>query len=267
MDTACRRPSEVIGRTDRPLVFDQEGAFIGNVAGAPVFDDPQPSGGNLLVDAMIQDDDAIRDIFFQTVPRERPIAAFPGDDCGHPFLLEPAEQPPQFGPQDGRIRKAGEEGLDRIQQDPLGPDRVDGVSQANEEPVQVVFAGLFDLAPLDANVIQGELLLTHQVVEVETQRADVFGEFFGRLLESHQHARLVELGRPADQELDAQHRLAAAGAAANQGGPPARKSATREFVESPESPWEPWGDRDGSKYSRSLLYSSNRSSRSKGNCR
>ena len=79
--------------------------------------------------------------------------------AGDALLFEPAEQPPQFGPQDGRVREAGEEGFNRIQDDPLGPDRVDGVAQANEQALQVILARLLDLAPLDANVVQGELLL------------------------------------------------------------------------------------------------------------
>ena len=69
-----------------------------------------------------------------------------------------------------------------------------------------------------------------QVVEVETQRADVLRQFFGRLLEGHEDARLVELGGPADQELDAQQGLAAAGAAADQGGPTLRQAAAGDLV-------------------------------------
>ena len=187
---------------------------------APVLDDPQPPGGNLLRDPMIQDDDAIGDIFFQSVPGERSVALFPGDDRRHALLLEPTEQPPQFGPQDGRVREAGEQGFNRVQDDPLGPNRVDGVPETNEQAFQVILACLLDLAPLDANVIQREFLLAHQFVQVEAQRTDVFRQFFGRLLEGHQYAGLVELRRSAYQELDAQHRLSAAGAAADQGGPP-----------------------------------------------
>ena len=58
------------------VLVDQERAFVGAVAGAAVLDDPQPPGGDLLRDAMIQDDHAIGDIFFQPVPGERAVAPF-----------------------------------------------------------------------------------------------------------------------------------------------------------------------------------------------
>ena len=54
------------------------------------------------------------------------VAPLAGDDRRDALVLEPAEQPPQFGPQDGRVGQAGEEGFDRVQDHPLGPDRVDG---------------------------------------------------------------------------------------------------------------------------------------------
>ena len=41
----------------------------------------------------------------------------------------------------------------------LAPDRVDGVAQADEQPFEVVLAGLLDLAALDVDVVDGELLL------------------------------------------------------------------------------------------------------------
>ncbi len=179
---------------------------------------------------MIQHDDAIGDIFFQSVPGQRPITPFPGDDCRDALPLEPAEQPPQFGAQDGRVGEAGEEGFNRVQHDPLGPDRVDGMPQAHEQTLQVILARLLDLAPLDVDVIHRELLLTHQFVQVEAQRADVLRKFFGCLLEGHQHAGLVELRCSANQEFDAEHSFATTGTSAHQGGPPAGEPSAREFV-------------------------------------
>ena len=49
--------------------------------------------------------------------------------------------------------KAVEERLDRVQDHALGADRVDRVLEADEEALEVVLAGLLDLAALDAHVV------------------------------------------------------------------------------------------------------------------
>jgi hypothetical protein len=167
LEAACRKAQRSDRKDGEAVVVDQERAFVAAVTGTSILDDPQPPGRNLLRDPMIQNDDAIGDIFFQPMPGERSVAPFPGDNRRHALFLEPLEQPPQFGPQDGRVRQSGEQGFNRIQHDPLGPNRVDGVPQADEQAVEVILARFLDLAPLDADVIQRELLLTHQFVQVE----------------------------------------------------------------------------------------------------
>ena len=74
------------------------------------------------------------------------------------MILEPAEQPAQFGAQDRVVGQAGKQRFDRVEHDPLGADRVDGVAEANEQPLEVILAGFLDLAALDADVIDGELV-------------------------------------------------------------------------------------------------------------
>src|SRR6266849_2787563 len=49
------------------IVVDHVRVFIGAVGSAPVLDDAQPPGGNLLVDPMVQQDHAIGDVFFESV--------------------------------------------------------------------------------------------------------------------------------------------------------------------------------------------------------
>ena len=77
------------------------------------------------------------------------LALLAGDDGGDALVLEPAEEPPELGPHDALVRKAGEERLDGVQDHALGADRVDHGAQTDEQALEVVFAGLFDLAPLD----------------------------------------------------------------------------------------------------------------------
>ncbi len=47
---------------------------------------------------------------------------------------------PQFRTENRVVREAREERLQRVQDDALGSDGVDGVSQADKEPLQIVFA-------------------------------------------------------------------------------------------------------------------------------
>ena len=140
---------------------------------------------------MVEQDHAVGDVLFQAVPGQRALAALAGDDGGDALVLEPAEQAAQLGAQDAHVRQAAEQRLDRVQHDPLRPDGVDRVTQADEQSFEVVLAGLLDLAPLDAHEVHDELLLLDQLVEVEAERANVLRQFFGGFLEGHEHARLV----------------------------------------------------------------------------
>ena len=99
---------------------------------AAVFDDPQPSGGKLVYDAVIEQDHAVGDVFLEPVSGQRAIAAFAGDDGGHTFLLQPFEQPPYFRAKNRRIREASEQRLQGVQHDTLRADGVDGESQSDE---------------------------------------------------------------------------------------------------------------------------------------
>ena len=85
------------------------------------------------------------------------LALLAGDDGGDALVLEPAEEPAQLGAQDGLVGQAGEERLEGVEHDALGADGVDGVAEADEQAFQVVFAGLLDLAALDADVVHRQL--------------------------------------------------------------------------------------------------------------
>lgn len=99
---------------------------------APVLHDTEPPGGHLLGDPMIEQNDAIGDIFFQTLAGELPFAALAGDNGGDALVLEPAKQPSQFRTQDRGIGKATEERFNGVQHHALGRDGVDGQPQTDE---------------------------------------------------------------------------------------------------------------------------------------
>ena len=111
------------GQDGDAFVADQEGIFVGAVGRAAVLDHPQAAGGHLVADAMIEDDHTIGDVLLQPVAGEGFCAALACDHRGQALILQPAEEAPQFRPQDGMVGDAGEEGLDRIQHHALGADR------------------------------------------------------------------------------------------------------------------------------------------------
>src|ERR1700674_1417814 len=67
--------SERRDRQDRYSMFiDQERIFVCAVTGAPVFDNSHPARGSLLADAMVEQNDAVGNILFQTVPGESAVS-------------------------------------------------------------------------------------------------------------------------------------------------------------------------------------------------
>ena len=148
------------------------------------------------------------------------------------LVLEPAEQPPQLRAEDRGVVQPAKEGLDRVQHNALGADRINGVAQPDEEAFEVILAGLLDLAPLDVDVVHQEFVLADQLLQVEAEGADVLGQVLGRLLKGHEDTGLAELGRAANEELRREQSLSATRAAAHERGTAARQTAAGDFIES-----------------------------------
>ena len=146
-----------------PLLIDQERVLVGPVTRAAVFDDAQPAGRNLIGDPVIQRDDAVRHVLFQPLSRERVGASLAGDHRRDAALLEPRKQPAQLGAQHGGVAQAGEQRLDRVEDDALGADRAHRVVQPDEQPFQIVLAGLLDFGALDPDVLDRQALATDEV--------------------------------------------------------------------------------------------------------
>ena len=79
------------------IFIDEKGIFVGSVGRAAVFHDAQAASGDLIGYAVIEQDDAIRNIFFQSVAGERAFAAFGCDHGGYTLVFEPTKQAAQFG--------------------------------------------------------------------------------------------------------------------------------------------------------------------------
>ena len=75
------------------LSADEERKLIGSVQRPAVFDEPQMPGGNLIVDAVVDHQNAVGNVFLQPMAGECFPPALGGDDGGHPLVLEPAKEP------------------------------------------------------------------------------------------------------------------------------------------------------------------------------
>ena len=163
---------------------------------APVLDDAEPAGGDLVDHPVVEGDYAVSHVLLETVAGEGRLPGLAGDDGGDPPVLEPRKQPAQLRPEHRVVHEPGEEHLHGVERHPFRPDGVDGKAQADEQPLQVVFAGLLDLGRIDMDMVDHHLFLVDQAVYVKPEGCHVFREVRGRLLECHEDARLIVLGGP-----------------------------------------------------------------------
>ena len=214
-----------------PAAIDQERILVGAVARAAVLDDAKPARRDLIVDAMVEQDDAVGDVLLEPLARQRVGAAFAGDDRGDAPLLEPGEQPAQLGAQHRRIAEAGKQRFDGVEDDAPRANRAQRMVQTNEEPFEVVFAGLLDLRALDADVFEREALPLRRdrTMSWPSEAAFVDDVFFG-LFERDEDAGLAAR-RAVNQELEAEQGLATAGPATDQRRPAFGEPAAGDLIE------------------------------------
>ena len=232
-------PGNLVGQAERgdrkdaeSILADEKRKLVGAVERSAIFHDPQVPRGDLVLDPMVQQDDAVGNVFLQPVARELFAPALGRDDGGHALVLEPAEQPAQLGAQNRLIGQACEQRLERVQDHALGPYGVDREVEAHEQPLQVVLAGLLYLAAFDIDVFERDFLPPDQSRQIEAEGGDVAFQLGARLLKGHENAGFVELHGAAHEEFHRQERLATARPAADKRGPPARQSAVRYLVKS-----------------------------------
>ena len=131
------------GQDGNAVFIDEERILVRAVGRSPVLDDAQAPGRDLLADAMVQHDHAVRDELLDPVPGQL-VGPVPlgGDDRGQALLLQPAEQPADFGAQDAGVGQLAEERFKRVEDDALRANPLDGVGNSNEETIEVVLPGL-----------------------------------------------------------------------------------------------------------------------------
>ena len=227
----------VLGQADRSdrhhrdaVLINQKRVFVGAVRGTAVFDYPQAAQADLITEPAVEHDDAVAHILLQPLPRQRLGSAFAGDDGGHSLLLEPAKEATDFGAQDRGIGQGGKKRFDGIERHAFGADRVDGMPQPDEDPFQVEFTCLRDLAALEMDVVQDQLLAPDQARQIKSDRGHIVGQFLGVLFERHKDTRLVEVRGAAHQKLHGQQCLATARAATDQRRPPGRQSPVGDRI-------------------------------------
>ena len=107
----CQRSD---GQNTDPIRTDEKGKLVGTVLRTAIFHHPQMPRGNLVVDLVVEQYDAVGDVFLQPVAGELLAPALRRDHGGHAFVLEPAEEPAQFGAQDRLVGQARKQGFQRI---------------------------------------------------------------------------------------------------------------------------------------------------------
>ena len=125
----------------------------------------------------------------------------------------------------------GEQGLDRVEHDALGADRVDAAVQPDEQSVEVVFAGLLISERSIVDVVDEQLFVVDQGREIEPERGDVRCQIGRALLKADEDAGLAVLLDAADEELHGEQGLAAARRTADQSGTPAWEPAIGDFIQ------------------------------------
>ena len=81
------------------MVVDQEWEFVVAVGRSTILQDPHLAGRLLGGDSLIQDDDAICQVFLEAMAGQSLGPSLPRDDRGDTFGLQPLKQPVQLGPQ------------------------------------------------------------------------------------------------------------------------------------------------------------------------
>ena len=78
--------------SDALLIYDER-IFVGAVSGTSIFDKPETTGRQLIFDAIIQEDNAVSDVLFESITCQRAFAPLAGDDGSHAFFFQPGEEP------------------------------------------------------------------------------------------------------------------------------------------------------------------------------
>src|SRR5436305_6690574 len=186
---------------------------------------------------MIENQNAVRYIFFQSVARERAFSHLSRDDGGDTGIFQPVKKAAQFGAHNAVISQAKEEELNGIQKDALGLDLLNGGPQANEQTFKIVFTGFFNLLALNVDVVNCQFFLADQCRQVIAERGHVGDELLGRFFHGNADARLVIKQCAARQEFKSKQRLAGTRTAADERSPARGKATMSYLIKAADAGW------------------------------
>lgn len=214
-----------------PALIDEEGILVGAVRRASVLHDAQPAGGDLVHDAMIEQDHAIRDVFLKSLSGELPFAALAGDDGGEIAILQPSEQAAKFSAKQGLVGEAAEKAFNGVEHDAPGADGFNCKTEPDEQGFKVVLASLMNLSGIDVDVIKVQQSIALESGQIKAKGAHVLREFAGSFFECEVRAGFIEFGGAADDELHGHEGLAAPRAAADQCWAALGQPAIGDFIQ------------------------------------
>ena len=154
----CSSSSEVTGSTEIPSLLDEKRKLVGAVRRSPVFHDAHAPREDGFRHPVIEQDDAVGNVFFQAVAGQVPSPRSAVMTAVRLSVLQPPEHAPEFAAQNRFVGEAREQRFHAVEHHPLRADGIDGQGQPDEQSFQVVFAGLLDQAALDEDVVDGQLL-------------------------------------------------------------------------------------------------------------
>src|ERR1035437_7096430 len=129
------------------------------------------------------------------------------------------------------IAEGPEQRLDRVQDHPLGADRLDPMPEADEQRLKVVLSSHRQLATINPNVVDRKLPTLDQTRQIPAERPGVLRQFRCGLLETHQEPGLAVLGDPLHQELQREQALASTRSTTDQRNPAVRKTTTGDLIQ------------------------------------
>src|ERR1043165_2292090 len=133
------------GKNGEALLVDKKGMLVCPGRRAAILDNPQTARGDLLLDAVVEQDDPVSHVLFETIPRQLAFAALASDDRGNSFFFQPAEQAAQFGANDRFTRQRGEERFESVEHDAFRADLIDGIAETKKQSFEILLAGAFAL--------------------------------------------------------------------------------------------------------------------------
>ena len=107
--------------------------------------------------------------------------------------------------------------------------------QPDEESVKIVFAGLFNFAAIDINMVDPEKFVLLQHIEIEPQRSYIHLEVLRIFFKGNNDPRFTKLhGTPYDA-FNGKQGFAGAGAATNEGGTSDWEAPAGNFIETADA--------------------------------